>query len=49
VTTVAIHHAIIRREEEFLEGRFGAAWRSYVAVTPRYVGMSGLRKSKQTP
>jgi protein-S-isoprenylcysteine O-methyltransferase Ste14 len=35
--TVGIHHSIIRREEVFLEGRFGKAWSAYCAAVRRYL------------
>lgn len=35
---VAWVHAVVVREENILEGRFGDAWRSYRANTPRYAG-----------
>ena len=37
--TVLEHHAIIRKEEMFLEERFGDRWRAYKARVPRYVGL----------
>ncbi|MBI5474284.1 MAG: isoprenylcysteine carboxylmethyltransferase family protein [Ignavibacteriae bacterium] len=36
--TVLEHHAIIKKEELFLEERFGDRWREYKARVPRYVG-----------
>jgi protein-S-isoprenylcysteine O-methyltransferase Ste14 len=33
---IAIHHAIILSEEEFLEGRFGEDWLNYKRTTRRY-------------
>ena len=34
-----IHHAIVIREEQFLEKRFGQQWREYKRQVPRYIGM----------
>jgi len=33
-----IHHRIVLAEERFLDARFGDAWRTYRAGTPRYIG-----------
>jgi protein-S-isoprenylcysteine O-methyltransferase Ste14 len=44
ILTVGIHHTIIRREEAFLEGRFGGAWLEYRRGVPRYFGL--IRKSR---
>jgi protein-S-isoprenylcysteine O-methyltransferase Ste14 len=41
VLAVVIHHRIIRKEEQFLEERFGEAWRDYRARVPRYIGRTG--------
>jgi protein-S-isoprenylcysteine O-methyltransferase Ste14 len=35
---VVIHLRIVRREEEFLEQRFGERWLEYKARVPRYLG-----------
>lgn len=35
-----IHHAIIKKEEEFLERTFGAEWLEYKKSVPRYFGRS---------
>lgn len=36
--TVAIHHNIVLKEEEFLEKRFGDSWLDYKKRVPRYFG-----------
>ena len=36
--TIAIHHAIVLKEEKFLADRFGVAWLAYRGSVPRYVG-----------
>ena len=36
--TAGIHHAIVLKEERFLEARFGEQWRAYVQRVPRYIG-----------
>jgi protein-S-isoprenylcysteine O-methyltransferase Ste14 len=38
VSFVALHFAIIRREEAYLERAFGARYLQYKARTPRYLG-----------
>lgn len=35
---VFLHFGIVRREEAYLEDKFGAAFRTYKARVPRYVG-----------
>lgn len=35
-----IHHAIIKKEEEFLEKRFGNEWMEYCKKVPRYIVIS---------
>lgn len=35
-----IHHAIVKKEEEFLEKRFGDEWLAYKQQVPRYLGYS---------
>ncbi len=35
---LAVHHAIVLKEEEFLEKKFGDAWREYRKTVPRYFG-----------
>jgi len=39
-TTIAIHHWIVTREEQFLEKRFGQAWVEYRRRVSRYIGQS---------
>lgn len=39
VLTIAIHHRIIQKEEDFLEERFGEQWLGYKRRVPRYLGM----------
>jgi protein-S-isoprenylcysteine O-methyltransferase Ste14 len=36
--TVGIHHAIVIKEERFLEERFGEQWLEYKRRVPRYLG-----------
>jgi protein-S-isoprenylcysteine O-methyltransferase Ste14 len=36
--TFGVHHQIVRKEEQFLEKRFGQRWLEYKARVPRYVG-----------
>lgn len=31
-----IFHVVVKREEKFLHGKFGARYQSYIAVTPRF-------------
>jgi protein-S-isoprenylcysteine O-methyltransferase Ste14 len=38
LTTIAIHHRIVTREELFLENRFGQEWIAYRSRVPRYIG-----------
>lgn len=41
------YHAIVRWEEQLLEGRLGAAYRSYLAQVPRWIPASnGLRDAR---
>jgi protein-S-isoprenylcysteine O-methyltransferase Ste14 len=35
----AIHHAIIKKEEAYLENKFGAAWLEYKQRVSRYIGL----------
>ena len=35
----ALHFGIVRREEAYLEAKFGEAFRAYKARVPRYVGL----------
>ena len=35
----ALHFGIVRREEAYLEAKFGDAYRGYMARVPRYVGL----------
>ncbi|NUM79705.1 isoprenylcysteine carboxylmethyltransferase family protein [bacterium] len=35
-----IHHAIIKKEEKFLEKRFGNEWTAYKQQIPRYIGFN---------
>jgi protein-S-isoprenylcysteine O-methyltransferase Ste14 len=37
---IGIHLRIVRREEEFLEKRFGQQWLDYKQHVPRYVGIA---------
>jgi protein-S-isoprenylcysteine O-methyltransferase Ste14 len=39
--TLFIHHRIVRKEEEFLEKRFGQEWLHYRKRVPRYCGRIG--------
>lgn len=39
--TIAVHHRIIKKEEVFLEERFGESWRIYRTRVPRYLGLLG--------
>ena len=39
---VLIHHRIIKKEEKFLEGRFGEAWLNYKQHVNRYLGRKKL-------
>ena len=41
VITVAVHHRIILKEEEFLEQRFGERWLEYKRHVFRYAGRVG--------
>jgi protein-S-isoprenylcysteine O-methyltransferase Ste14 len=34
---VVLHFAVVRREESYLEGKFGEAYRRYKARVPRYL------------
>jgi protein-S-isoprenylcysteine O-methyltransferase Ste14 len=34
---VVLHFAVVRREESYLEGKFGEAYRRYTARVPRYL------------
>jgi len=36
---LVLHFGIVRREEQYLEAKFGAVFRSYKARVPRYVGV----------
>jgi protein-S-isoprenylcysteine O-methyltransferase Ste14 len=36
--TIAVHHLIVRKEEQFLEKAFGQQWLDYKERVPRYVG-----------
>lgn len=38
---IAIHHWIVKKEEQFLEERFGKQWREYCGRVPRYIGRTG--------
>ena len=39
MTALIIHHAIILKEEEYLENKFGSAWLEYKKRVPRYIGI----------
>ena len=36
VAALTIHFGVVRREEAYLEGKFGDAYRHYIASVPRY-------------
>ncbi len=36
---IVLHFGVVRREEQYLERKFGDAFRRYTARVPRYVGM----------
>ncbi len=36
--TIGVHHSIVKKEEQFLEKRFGQRWLEYKKRVPRYVG-----------
>ena len=36
--TIVVHSIIVKREEEFLEKRFGSEWLEYRQTVPRYMG-----------
>jgi protein-S-isoprenylcysteine O-methyltransferase Ste14 len=38
VITIVVHSIIVKREEEFLEKRFGNKWLEYKQKVPRYIG-----------
>lgn len=44
--TVGIHHRIVKKEEEFLEKRFGQQWLDYKHRVPRYIGRIGTAHNK---
>ncbi len=44
---VVLHFGIVRREEEYLEQKFGAVFRRYKARVPRYVGMPRRNQPQQ--
>ncbi|MBL7961857.1 isoprenylcysteine carboxylmethyltransferase family protein [bacterium] len=39
IIALMIHHAIILKEEEYLEKKFGPAWLEYKKRVPRYIGI----------
>jgi protein-S-isoprenylcysteine O-methyltransferase Ste14 len=39
--TIGVHHSIVKKEEQFLEKRFGQRWLEYKKRVPRYVGRIG--------
>ena len=41
VTTIVVHVRIVKKEEEFLEKRFGRQWLEYKQRIPRYIGRIG--------
>lgn len=41
----AVHTGIVRREEKFLEQRFGQRWLDYKQRVPRFIGMRGQTKA----
>jgi protein-S-isoprenylcysteine O-methyltransferase Ste14 len=36
---IVLHFGVVRREEQYLERKFGDAFRRYRARVPRYLGM----------
>ncbi|HEX3161437.1 MAG TPA: isoprenylcysteine carboxylmethyltransferase family protein, partial [Pseudolabrys sp.] len=36
VAALLIHFGVVKREERYLEAKFGAAYRSYMSTVPRY-------------
>jgi protein-S-isoprenylcysteine O-methyltransferase Ste14 len=38
VITVAVHHSVVLKEEQFLEKRFGNSWLNYKKQVRRYLG-----------
>ncbi len=38
MVALLIHHAIILKEEKYLEGKFGSSWLEYKKRVPRYIG-----------
>lgn len=43
--TVGIHHLIVKKEEQFLERRFGKQWLEYKVRVPRYLGIRRITNS----
>lgn len=46
---VAVHHAIVLKEEEFLRKEFGEEWQAYRQRVPRYLGLIRRAPPTHTP
>jgi protein-S-isoprenylcysteine O-methyltransferase Ste14 len=44
---LTLHYGVVRREEEYLERKFGVDYKRYRAQVPRYLGFAGITRTQK--